>query len=84
MAKKKSGSGAFVFGALIGGAAAAAATIWNSPQSGKKTRQQLTEKLESTLFTVLGAGEATIARVWTPEQPEPAGEAVDPTIGLVE
>lgn len=78
MAKKKSGSGAFVFGALVGGAAAAAATIWNSPQSGKKTRQQLTEKLEGALFTVLGAGEATIARVWTPEKPEPPINPIDP------
>lgn len=78
MARKRSGSGAFVFGALLGGAAAAAATIWNSPQSGEKTRQMIAEKLESTLFTVLGAGEATIARVWTPEKPEPASDAIDP------
>ena len=78
MAKKKTGSGAFVFGALLGGAAAAAATIWNSPQAGVKTRQMVTEKLESTLFTVLGAGEATIARVWTPEKPEPQSNPIDP------
>jgi hypothetical protein len=78
MAGKKTGSGAFVFGALLGAAAAAAATVWNSPQSGEKTRQMLTEKLEQSLFTVLGAGEATIARVWTPEKPEPPGDAIDP------
>lgn len=78
MAKKKSGGGVFLFGALLGGAAAAAATLWNSPQSGEKTRQMLTEKLENTLFTVLGAGEATIARVWTPEQPEPLANPIDP------
>lgn len=78
MAKKKSGSGAFLFGALLGGAAAAAATIWNAPQSGERTRHMLTEKLENTLFTVLGAGEATIARVWTPEQPEPSASPIDP------
>ena len=78
MAGKKSGTGAFVFGALLGGAAAAAATIWNSPQSGEKTRKQVTEKLESTLFTLLGAGEATIARVWTPEKPEPEVAPIDP------
>ena len=78
MARKKSGSGAFIFGALLGGAAAAAATVWNSPQSGEKTRQMITEKLEGTLFTVLGAGEATIARVWTPEKPEPPSDSIDP------
>jgi hypothetical protein len=78
MAKKKTGSGAFVFGALLGGAAAAAATVWNSPQSGQKTRQLITEKLEQALFTVLGTGEATIARVWTPEKPEPPIDPIDP------
>ncbi|MCC6703432.1 MAG: YtxH domain-containing protein [Thermomicrobiales bacterium] len=78
MAKKKSGGGAFLFGALLGGAAAAAAALWNSPQSGEQTRQMLTEKLENTLFTVLGAGEATIARVWTPERPEPLADPIDP------
>jgi hypothetical protein len=78
MAKKKTGAGAFVFGALLGGAAAAAATIWNSPQSGEKTRQLIAEKLEGTLFSVLGASEATIARVWTPEKPEPPINPIDP------
>jgi hypothetical protein len=61
-----------MMGLLLGGAAAAAATIWNSPQSGKKTREQIAEKIEAGLFTLLGAGEATMARVLTPEAPAPA------------
>jgi len=77
MAGKK-GNGAFVVGALIGAAAAAAATIWNSPQAGVKTREAIVEKLEGVLFTVLGASEATIARVWTPEQPEPLADSINP------
>ena len=64
--------GAFMTGLLLGGVAAAAAAIWNSPQAGKKTREQITEAVEQGLFTVLGAGESTIARVLTPEAPAPA------------
>jgi len=59
-------------GLLLGAAAAAAAAIWNSPQAGRKTREQITEMVEQGLFTLLGAGESTIARVLTPEAPTPA------------
>jgi hypothetical protein len=72
MARQSKHTGAFAMGLLLGGAAAAAAAIWNSPQAGEKTRQQITEKVEQVLFTVLGAGEATMARVLTPESPAPA------------
>jgi hypothetical protein len=73
MAKQGSGHrGAFMMGLLLGGVAAAAAAIWNSPQAGRKTREQITETVEQGLFTLLGAGESTIARVLTPEAPAPA------------
>lgn len=79
MARRKKHTGAFVFGALLGGMAAAAAAIWNSPQSGEQTRRQIAEKVEGALFTILGAGEATVARVLTPDSPEPrTGEPASP------
>lgn len=75
MARGSRHRGAFTMGLLLGGAAAAAAAIWNSPQSGKKTREQIAEKIETGLFTLLGAGEATVARVLTPEAPAPPAPA---------
>ena len=60
-----------MMGLLLGGAAAAAAAVWNSPQAGRKTREQIMEAVEQGLFTLLGAGEATIARVLTPATPAP-------------
>ena len=39
----------FVLGALV----AAGATIWNAPQSGKRTREQIRETVEGVLFAVL-------------------------------
>ena len=39
----------FVLGALV----AAGATIWNAPQSGKRTREQIRETVEGVLFTML-------------------------------
>jgi len=70
MAKSKHTT-AFVLGTLLGGAAAAAAAIWNSPQSGKRTRQQITETVENVIFDVLGTEESTLGRRLTPETPAP-------------
>lgn len=72
MAKTSKHTTAFVMGTLLGGAAAAAAAIWNSPQSGKRTRQQLTAKVEDTIFGLLGTGESQLGRRLTPETPAPA------------
>lgn len=70
MAKSKHTT-AFVLGTLLGGAAAAAAAIWNSPQSGKRTRQQISETVESVIFDVLGTEDSTLGRRLTPESPAP-------------
>lgn len=71
MAKTSKHTTAFVLGTMIGGAAAAAAAVWNSPQSGKRTRQQFTAKVEDTIFGLLGTGESQLGRRLTPEVPAP-------------
>jgi hypothetical protein len=45
---------AFVVGAILGGVAGAAATLWRVPQSGAKTRAQITERVEDVLFKLTG------------------------------
>jgi hypothetical protein len=67
---------AFVVGALLAGAAAAAYPMWHAPVSGATTRRRLMERLEGTVFTALGAAEATTARVLTPERPVPLAATV--------
>jgi len=62
---------AFVIGTLLGGAAAAAFVIWNAPQSGERTRSQISEVVETVIFTMLGANQATEARLLTPDAPSP-------------
>jgi len=65
---------AFVIGTLLGGAAAAAFVIWNAPQSGERTRSQISEVVETIIFTMLGANQATEARVLTPDAPSPVSD----------
>jgi hypothetical protein len=62
---------AFVIGTLLGGTAAAAAVIWNAPQSGERTRSQILEVVETIIFAALGANDATVARILTPDAPTP-------------
>ena len=62
---------AFVIGTLLGGAAAAAFVIWNAPQSGERTRGQIADVVEAFIFTLLGAAQATEARVLTHDAPSP-------------
>ena len=62
---------AFVIGTLLGGVAAAALVIWNAPQSGERTRSQISEVVETVIFTMLGANQATEARLLTPDAPSP-------------
>jgi hypothetical protein len=62
---------AFVIGTLLGGAVAAAFVIWNAPQSGERTRSQISEVVETIIFTMLGANQATEARVLKPDAPAP-------------
>ncbi len=52
MASSK-GRTAFVFGALIGAAAGAAAAFWNAPQSGHSTRTKIQQSVEGVLFKAL-------------------------------
>jgi hypothetical protein len=44
---------AFVFGALLGATAGAAAAFWNAPQSGRRTRDQLQQSVEGIIFKAL-------------------------------
>jgi gas vesicle protein len=45
---------AFVVGAILGGIAGAAATLWRVPQSGAQTRAQIAERVEGVLFKLTG------------------------------
>jgi hypothetical protein len=70
----------FVLGALV----AAGATIWNAPQSGKRTREQIRESIEGVLFTVLDfpekvAGARNTAPIEAPVEPPP----VEPPVVVV-
>jgi hypothetical protein len=38
---------------LLGGIAAGAAMIWNAPQAGARTREQVLETIEGALFKLL-------------------------------
>ena len=62
---------AFVMGAMLVGAAAAAYTLWHAPAAGATTRRRLLDRVEGAVFAALGAGEATTARLLSPEQPVP-------------
>lgn len=44
---------AFVFGALLGATAGAAAAFWNAPQSGRRTRDQIQQSVERIIFKAL-------------------------------
>jgi len=59
----------FILGALV----AAGATVWNAPQSGKQTREQIRETVEGALFTVLDFPE----KIAGARQSTPAAHAAD-------
>lgn len=44
---------AFVFGAVLGATAGAAAALWNAPQSGRRTRDQIQQSIERIVFKAL-------------------------------
>jgi len=44
---------AFVFGALLGATAGAAAAFWNAPRSGRRTRDQIQQSVERIIFKAL-------------------------------
>lgn len=68
----------FLIGALLGGVGAAAAVIWNAPQSGETTRNQIADAVESVVFSVLSADDATDARILSHRAPTPAPSVTSP------
>ena len=56
MAKKRH-TGTFIFGALVGGLAAAGYTLWKTPQSGASLRAAIAEQAEGLLDRVSSLGE---------------------------
>lgn len=50
---KRNESHAFRKGLILAGLVAAGATIWNAPQAGTRTREQILETVEGVLFKVL-------------------------------
>jgi hypothetical protein len=78
-------SHAFRKGFLLGGIAAGAAMLWNAPQAGARTREQILETIEGALFKALdfpasrshGAPAPAIAAApkgdAAPADPRPAG-----------
>jgi hypothetical protein len=77
---------AFRKGLVLGGIAGAAILIWNAPQPGWRTREQIQETFEGMLFKVLDmpeklrgeSGAALQDVVVEPAAPEPA--PVDPPV----
>jgi hypothetical protein len=50
---KENHTRAFVFGALLGGAAAAAFAVWNAPVPGARLRSAIATELENGLFRLM-------------------------------
>ncbi len=70
MAKQRH-TGTFIFGALVGGLAAAGYTLWKTPQSGASLRAAIAEQAEGLLDRVSSLGER-IGIETGPEHPAPA------------
>ncbi len=49
---------AFVFGAVLGGVAAAAYAIWNAPKSGAALREEIANGFESAIYRVMRMDQA--------------------------
>ena len=69
---------AFVGGAILGGIAGAAVTLWRVPQSGARTRAQIAERVESVLFRVLDGKPGPQATASSDEAPPLATPLVTP------
>jgi hypothetical protein len=54
---KQRHTGTFIFGALVGGLAAAGYTLWKTPQSGASLRAAIAERAEGLLDRVSSLGE---------------------------
>jgi gas vesicle protein len=54
---KKQHTGTFIFGAIVGGFAAAGYTLWKTPQSGARLRTMMAEQAEGMLDRVTSLGE---------------------------
>jgi gas vesicle protein len=54
---KKQHTGTFIFGAIVGGLAAAGVTLWKTPRSGASLRAMLAEQAEAMLDRVTSLGE---------------------------
>jgi hypothetical protein len=54
---KKRHTGTFIFGAIVGGLAAAGYTLWKTPQSGASLRAALAEQAEGILDRITSLGE---------------------------
>jgi len=54
---KQGHTGAFIFGALVGGLAAAGYTLWKTPQSGASLRAAVAERAEGLLDRISTVGE---------------------------
>lgn len=57
---RRNESHAFRNGFVIGGLAGAGALLWNAPQSGARTREQIVEAFEGVLFKVLDMPEKLV------------------------
>ena len=80
MAKSRH-NGAFIFGAMLGGAVGAVAALWNTPQSGAELRRKLGFESEAatTVTTAAKQAASTATSVAQPACPLPSR-----ALGLVE
>jgi hypothetical protein len=67
-------SKAFRRGFWLAGIVSAGAVLWNAPQPGARTREQLREGMESVLFTLLDMKDR-LSTVDPAEEP-PAGDGI--------
>jgi len=84
------GNGALIKGLILGGIAGAGAMIWNAPQSGARTREQIQEWVERVLFKVLDmpvglrGGQASAAAPTVVEPVTATDMLIPPSLGEVE
>jgi gas vesicle protein len=80
MAKSRH-NGAFIFGAMLGGAVGAVAALWNTPQSGAELRRKLGFESEAATAVTTAAKQATSTATSVAQSARPLPSRA---LGLVE
>jgi hypothetical protein len=81
---KQRHTGTFIFGALVGGLAAAGYTLWKTPQSGASLRAAIAEQAEGLLDRVTSLGERIGIETGPEHDYPPAPAATQPAPTTIE